>query len=148
MKWFRRNLDDFGDKEWVFSNNTYLPRIKVPEPWRDHPKADELYLVPVSFVKIFLENAHVVQIRHQAATKVAELRDSIRLEGLQQPCTMVYDATGKLRYHDGHHRLTAILEIPEITHIPVFLKETKKVKGYGRPISEEVVALFQFLDKK
>lgn len=120
---------------------TYQRTIKVPrpEPWREHQLTvhNTIYLLPLEFCETFADQQEVHKDRKMVPDKIAWLRESIDEIGLQRPCILVLDATGKLRYHDGYHRMTAIQQIPDFTHIPCILQHsTGRIRGYGRPMHQ------------
>ena len=147
---FRRDLNDFSTKQWVFSENKiYEPVLfkGFPEPWRRQTLYSRIYLFPVQFCELFAEKAKIQNIRRKEYNYIVELIESISKDGLFNPCIMKYDNNGKLRYHDGYHRLTAILDIEGFNYIPIILESSPKIKGYGRLVNEEMFSMLNFIDK-
>ena len=119
-----------------------------PEPWRHHELAalNRVYLLPLEFCETFADDQQVHNNRKIVPEKIRWLRESIDELGLQRPCIMVLDATGKLRYHDGYHRLTAIQQIPGFTHVPCILQHsTGRIRGYGRPMHQVVEIILEMV---
>jgi len=121
---------------------TYAPTFDPkprPEPWRKHElaKRQAIYLLPVSFCELLADDQQVHNNRKKTPNKIAWLRESISEEGLKRPCILVLDSVGNLRYHDGYHRLTAIQQIEDFTHIPCILQHsTGRIRSYGRPLHQ------------
>lgn len=141
--WFRRDLNDFSSNKWVLDGGFYRPVICVPEPWR---AADYDFVVPVEFALIFADRHRMVSIERDEQEYIASLVDSISSNGLMEPPVMVYDHFGKLRYHDGYHRLIALSHVDSIKRIPVKLRESPRVRGYGRLVGEEIISIFEVFD--
>lgn len=139
MKWFRRELDDFGPFDWDDSKPLF-PRV-APEPWRTFPGPK--FLIPLDLVLTFADRNRLANILRTEQEYVFGLADSIDMEGLTTPPTMVYDDAGKIRYHDGYHRLAATLALKYFDSLPVCLVKSPYVRGYGRLVSEEVPMIFQ-----
>lgn len=143
--WFRRNLDEF-DVDWTFSEGFFSPVIlRDLQPWRNHPLASECHVIPKELALLVADQDYMAKILRSdwEDAKMSSLRESILNEGLREPLTMVYDSGGKLRYHDGYHRLCILQEIGHVKSIPVFLQYSPRVKGYGRPIGVFVPEIFQ-----
>lgn len=138
-RWFRRDPEDFSVKDW--DGLVPLCPKPTPEPWRDC--GEPVYLVPITFLKTFVEKVHIDDILRLERSYIANLCDSIAEEGLRVPPLMYYDHAGHIRYHDGHHRYAAVQELGYFTHMPVRLHESPGIKGYCRGVAEEVPALFQ-----
>ena len=127
----------------------YDPVLPRPEPWRKSYMAEveKTYLVPVEFAYRFADKDQIANNRIRVPEKIAELKASIAVEGLKLPGIMVLDENGKLRYHDGYHRLTAILELEDFDLIPVvFRRSTGKIKAFGRPMVGEAEIIFAYID--
>lgn len=139
MRWFRRELDDFGPFDWD-GLKPLFPR-PVPEPWRDCPA--DLFLVPLTFVQVFADRKKLNEIVRTESEYITGLAEAINEQGLLVPPLMVFDSAGKVRYHDGYHRLAAIEILGYFNAIPVRLEHSPSVRGHGRPVSEEMPSLFQ-----
>jgi hypothetical protein len=119
-----------------------------PQPWRNHDLASRntIYLLPIEFCEMFADDQQIHSNRKMVPEKIEWLRDSIDKEGLKRPCILVVDATGKLRYHDGYHRLTAIQQIPDFTHVPCILQHsTGRIRGYGRPLHQVMEVILKMV---
>lgn len=150
MNWFRRDLDDFSEKDWEFTESSlFRPILSVgfPEPWRRHCDRHRIYLFPLDFCKIFADKRQLNNISRKEEDYICSLRESIQREGLFNPAVMKYDNNGKLRYHDGYHRLAAVLEIDGFDFMPVKIEQSPRVKGYGRVLSEELLTILDVVDK-
>lgn len=141
-------------RSWVDEPYTYkytleLPPPGRPEPWRQHPHAVEgrVRLLPVEFCAKFADPNQIANNRVRVPEKIEELRRSIAKDGLRVPALMRLDQYGKLRYHDGYHRLTAIQQIPDFVNLPVVIDRVNdnRIKGYGRPLQEEFDFILDFL---
>lgn len=145
--WFRRSLDDFEEKKWDMKNGFFSPKIPTRrfDPWT--LKSDPIYLVPVEFAYLFADKGKIANIERTEEPYIAELIESISTEGLREPALMKFDEFGKLRYHDGYHRLTAIRRIDGFTDIPVRIKQSPRIVGYGRSFAEEVYNVFSAINE-
>lgn len=126
----------------------HLPPKPRAEPWRYHSitLSNKIYLLPVAFCETFADLKEVDHNRKMEANKIEWLRESIDEEGLKRPCILVIDATGKLRYHDGYHRLAAVQQVKDFSHIPCILQtSTGRIRGYGRPLHQEVEIILEML---
>lgn len=152
MKWFRRNRDDF-DVEWDLHGTRYAPRfpeepVPFPEPWREHPSAPDCILLPRALVYRFADERKIRDIERTEVSKTADLRASIASEGLKVPLTMTFDSMGKVRYHDGYHRMTAMRPLDEPQMVPVLLKMAEgRVKAFGLQPEQYMRALFSEIER-
>ena len=137
----------YEPEPYTFKYDPEFPEIPK-EPWRDHKmaKTERVYVVPVDFVYRFADPDQIANNRKRVPEKIAELRTSIAEEGLKQPAIMTLDSYGKLRYHDGYHRLTAILEIEGFDKIPVvFRRGTGRTKAFGRQMAAEAEVILELI---
>ena len=148
MNWFRRDKEDFN-VDWELLDGHYKPKVPqpFPTPWRLHPKAEECLLLPRSVCFYFADQQKMRNIERLEPEKVSELRESISKEGLKVPLKMTWDAHGKIRYHDGYHRMTAMRVLDEPQHVPVLLSRSDRVKGYGRQPEHYIELLFSALNE-
>ena len=138
----------YEPEPYTFKYDPELPDPPRPQPWREHflARSERTYLLPVSFVVQFADKDQIANNRVRVPDKVLELKESIDREGLKQPAIMTLDSYGKLRYHDGYHRLTAILELEDFTHIPiVFRRGTGRTKAFGRQMSAEAEVILELI---
>lgn len=140
MKWFRRSLDDFEGFDRDENGQPLFPHA-IPEPWRD--TIVPTYLLPITFIDLFIDHSRVHNIERTEHDYVSQLAEAIDMEGLKVPPSMRYDHAGLVRYHDGYHRYAAIKSLGYFHSIPVTLKESPRVRGHGRLVSEEVIGLFE-----
>lgn len=133
MRWFRRSLDDFGPFDWSEDIKPLFP-TRHPEPWRSFN--DDLYLLPVDLIETFIDRRQLEKVKRLDHSHIASLAAQIDAEGLFVPPLVCYDATGKIRYHDGYHRYAAMESLGYFHHVPVRLKESVAVRGYGRQMTE------------
>lgn len=133
MRWFRRSLDDFGPFDWSEDLQPLFP-TSPPEPWRDFH--EQVYLLPLELVDTFIDRRQLETVKRVDHPHVASLASQIEAEGLFVPPEVVYDATGKVRYHDGYHRYAAIESLGYFHSIPVRLRESPAVRGYGRQFTD------------
>lgn len=139
MGWFRRELDSF-DVDWERRGDKFVPVFPYvhPTPWRDHYLADSFLVVPKSLALQFADRSYMSRLWRQEPDRLAELAAQIAEDGLREPLTMYYDEAGKLRYHDGYHRLCVMENMDFIRVLPVLLKRSDRVKGYGRNVGPEI----------
>jgi hypothetical protein len=150
MRWFRRELDDF-DVDWEFTDRWFRPVMRpdpFPTPWRSHPDAANCIVLPRSICYFFADEKKIRDIERGEHHKISELRDSIAEEGLKVPLKMTFDSLGKVRYHDGYHRLAAMRVLDEPAMVPVLLTlSDNRVKAYGRPPEQYMRLLFTELER-
>lgn len=139
MNWFRRSPDDFGPFDWA--DGEPLFPTPHPEPWRDSP--EDIYLLPVGFVETIIDRRQLERTKRLDHEQVASLAASINENGLYNVPTVMFDREGKVRYHDGYHRYAAMESLGYFTAVPVRLKESRQVKGYGRGLSQEVESVLK-----
>ena len=141
--WFRRRLDNF-DVDWVVEDTFCKPLLPshFPEPWTDHQWVDDCIVLPRDVCLFFADHRKMRNIERQEPGKINELRDSISTIGLTTPIIMTWDDTGKIRYHDGYHRLTAMRVLDNPLRIPVLLRHSDRVKGVGQQPEQYVPFLF------
>jgi hypothetical protein len=145
MRWFRRSLDDFGPFEWVSESGVLRPLFPIrPEPWR-LSSSHLAYNVPLDFIRLFINPHELSEVHRKDAAYVAQLVEEIDKFGLREPAAMKYDANGKLRFHDGHHRFAALEILGYFQSMPVTLQESPLIKGYGRVVGSDIVSLLQLL---
>lgn len=138
--WFRRSLDDFGPFDWSDDLEPLFPTTH-PEPWR--ATSEEVFLLPLAFVDSFIDHRDLNQKKRLDHDGIAQLAASIDEHGLFKPGQIIFDANGKLRYHDGYHRYAAVESLGYFDSIPVTVKESQTVRGYGRPINENTLTVLK-----
>lgn len=80
--------------------------------------------------------------------KQTDLEHSLLTEGLKEPFTVYVDENGKVRFQDGHHRLSIIRDnISLFPVVPVLLKRTSHIRAYGRTLHDECDRIFALLSK-
>lgn len=149
MRWYRRDLDDFTAYDWEFVDGHWLPVFptQFPQPWREHHLAEECLEVPREVCYYFADDRKMRDIERTEPEKTSMLRESIASEGLKVPLQMVWDDHGKIRYHDGYHRLTAmrILRYPTVLPV-VFTQSTGRIKAHGRQPEHYISFLFDTIN--
>jgi hypothetical protein len=138
--WFRRDLDDFGPFDWSDDMRPLFPTAH-PEPWR--ATNDEVFLLPLAFVDTFIDRNDLENKKKRDHSQIASLAASIDEDGLFKPAQIIFDVDGKIRYHDGYHRYAAIESLGYFDSVPVTLKEATRVKGYGRPLTENTLTVLK-----
>lgn len=152
MKWFRRKPDEF-DVDWDLHGTRYSPNfpaqpVPFPEPWRDYPGSANCLLLPRSVCLFFADEKKIQDIERQEPEKVHDLRTSIAVEGLKVPLIMTWDDHGKIRYHDGYHRMTAMRVLDDPQVVPVWFRRSEgRVKAYGRQPEDYIEILFSAIDR-
>lgn len=139
-----RSLRRYSADDFAFVRFNDPIDVTPLEEWRNHPMADKMFLLPISFIKLFADPGRISLLKrteHELAW-MDEIRASIAADGLLHPCTMVFDLNGKVRLKDGYHRLIVSEDFDWLTEFPVILKQVDKVSGYGRPFNELVGAVF------
>lgn len=150
MKWFRRNKTDFENLDWVEDGGRFSPNLCKsppvrPEPWRLADTASECYILPVWLLSGCADPQEIKEKRLVDEKYIDGLRESINVEGLHQPLTVVVDSYGKIRLHDGYHRFIAISGLNNFDNVPVYVKKSKKVKGYGRDLSTQTLDVLNYI---
>lgn len=64
--------------------------------------------------------------------RVDPLVEAIAAEGQKVPAVIVLDQRGRVRYHDGYHRLVAATELG-IETMGVQFTESQVIRGFSRP---------------
>ncbi len=126
MRSLKRYGSTFRFRE--FANAT----VKKSEPWMY--RQEEIFWVPVSFCKLFADPKRITLLERTEPDYLNEIQASVMDEGMHEPATMVLDESGKMRYHDGYHRMIVSERIGRES-IPVVLKIVERVNGYGRQVS-------------
>lgn len=121
----------------------------LPQQWRNRGDAGEIFLLPVGFIVRFADKGYLQRIQQRDQGKIGVLRDSMVVEGQIVPMGMNLDPSGKLRFHDGYHRLCVALERPDLFPlVPVLLdRGTGAIRGYGRNLYEETEFIFEWLGR-
>lgn len=115
----------------------------VLEPWRGvYPNARA---VPVSVLREFADPQILNLHQTRDNDYINEIKDSIQREGLLHPMLLVMDDDGKVRLHDGYHRLAAAQRLG-LDHFPTIFQRVQRIKGYGVRINERMEAIFQSWD--
>lgn len=143
--WFRRRLDDFGPFDWS-EDMQPLFRTAHPEPWRR--THSEVYLVPMDLIDTFIDRRQLQETIRRDSDQIASLAAQIDTQGLFVPPLVKFDATGKIRYHDGYHRYGAIESLGYFHSIPVTLEESPAVKGYGRQLTDHGLTVLKLFAVK
>jgi len=100
-------------------------------------------LVPIQFLEMFVDKDQINLILKTEQDYVAQLSDSIDTYGLQRPGRVYYDAAGKLRFQDGHHRYAATRNLGYFHSFPVSIEASPTmIAARGRQISLEIPAVF------
>lgn len=111
----------------------------LPEPWRQHPLAGDCWRVPVAFVLKFTDPVELSNKASRDAQHVADLYLDIQQNGITTPLEMWIDQRGKIRLHEGHHRMAAIVRLGDIQLVPVLIKRSSgTMRGYGRTAHDEI----------
>jgi hypothetical protein len=123
------------------------PVVPLPAPWKDHQFAKSVYLLPLDFCMTFVDNSYLLKVERDDTLRIAELAESMLVEGIKTPIILVIDGQGKLRYHDGYHRLSVILANREhFPYIPCLLNHsTGTVRAYGRTVQSEIDTILKFV---
>lgn len=136
MRILKRYGQDFDYREFE------VYEVEESEPWMDHHRIDEIYYVPIEFCRLFADRTRLDLLSRTEAEWICEIGTSIAEDGLREPAVMAFDENGKLRYHDGYHRMLT----GELESIPVLLEEARpNVRGYGRPIGSIMREMFEAL---
>lgn len=136
MRTLKRYGQDFDYREF----EEY--EVEESAPWMNHPRVDEMFYVPMDFCRLFADQTRLDLLARTEAEWICEIGTSIVEDGLREPAVMAFDETGKLRYHDGYHRMLT----GELECIPVILQEARpNVRGYGRPIGSIMREMFEAL---
>lgn len=144
---FRRKKSDFdpllkwATEQYSYHYNPVLPDPPLPEPWRQSKAAQQhrVYLLDKHFLLLFADASQISNNRIRVPDKIQFLKESIAQIGIKEPGIVVIDENGKFRYHDGYHRLTAILELDKVTHMPVYLRRSSnRIKGFGLDFGSQV----------
>lgn len=133
----KRSLKRYGpDFDYVVFDDPI--DVTPKEPWREHRLADRVILVPCGVLRLFADPARISLLLHQEHEKVRldQVGASIAATGLTDPCTVFYDDYGKVRFHDGYHRLIVSDRIDWLNVLPTVLEHSDRITGYGRPIEE------------
>jgi ParB-like nuclease domain len=143
MKWFRRSPDEW-DVDWLVKDGKIIPSIPNvrPEPWREN--FPEATLVPIDFVSYFVNETEINEKDRFERWKCDEVKASLTDDGFHQPMVMYWDDEGRVRFHDGHHRLVAARELGWKT-VPVELRHAGEgviLRGYSRELKNHVVDIF------
>lgn len=149
MRWYRRELDDFDLRDWHLTDDGHwqpsFPQ-PFPEPWRQHHDADLCLEVPREVCYLFADDRKMRDITRQEPDKTAMLAESIATEGLKVPLTMTWDDHGKIRYHDGYHRLTAMQHLENPTVLPIIFRRSEGViRAFGLQPEHYVQQLFDII---
>ena len=96
-------------------------------------REEEIFWVPVAFCKLYADPKRITLLERTEPEYLSEIQRSVMDDGIHEPATMVVDESGKMRYHDGYHRLIVSERIGRES-IPVVVKTSERIKGYGKII--------------
>lgn len=96
-------------------------------------REEEIFWVPLDFCKLYADPKRITLLERTEPEYLAEIQRSVMEDGIREPATMVLDESGKMRYHDGYHRMIVLERIGRKS-IPVVLKTSERIKGYGKTI--------------
>jgi hypothetical protein len=118
----------------------------LPEPWR---AIGGVYALPMEFLMPYVDTRRLSIVSKTERAHIDALKPSILSEGLREPCELLLDPTGKLRFDNGYHRLVVLSENPTLfKSIPCVVRQVNHpIKGYGRTIPSEIHALLSLLTK-
>jgi hypothetical protein len=129
----------------------YDPKfVGLPQPWRNHPEAANVYELPFDFLLTFADRTYLNTIQKTDKVRLEELKESMLTEGLKVPVVLVVDSVGKFRYHDGYHRLAVVQHnLGDFPKVPCLLQHSSGiVKAFGRPLQSELETILKFVEKK
>lgn len=131
-----------------------LKRYGTEWEYREFPEPKETtenpgqYLLPMELVLAFIDKGYHRDRERHDPQRLELLEQSIREEGLHEPILLLLDPDGKIRIHDGNHRLIVLQRLGH-SKVPVNLEvKPKPVKGYGRKLSDNSELVFQMFVKK
>ena len=132
---------EFLDTEWYAEGRRVVPSqpelIVLPEPWRELKKPG--LLLPTDLV-YSLRKQEDLERAAKETEKLAEIRTQILRDGFWRPLILVASEDGRLVLEDGHHRITIAMDLG-ITHVPVWLKRSERMRVRARPFQEVVLDL-------
>ena len=116
------------------------------EPWRDHPDADLVLLLPMEIVNLIADNAELYAARVKNSERIDMLRHSIRENGLEVPPLILFDESGNIRYKDGYHRLASLQDLGTFSEVPVVLKQVSgTIRGGSVKTVDHLATLFAYI---
>lgn len=114
------------------------------------PKRGGVYFIPTKIAMKYADPVYHSKVMNEDNNA---LEVQIRYHGIKTPVTFVYDRAGRLRYHDGYHRLCAAQRLGVKT-IPARLeKASGLIKTWCLPfispdILEYVYDVFSLLGRE
>lgn len=144
-----QKLVTYTEIPYTYTYNPHFEDLTVPQPWRRRPDADEIYFLPLDFVMMFTDRGRMSHIRHREAAYIAELSQSMLTEGILTPLEMNLDREGKIRLHEGHHRIIVANNLQHyFPRVPVKLKRVDGVlRQYGKQLTEAIDDIFRYINR-
>jgi hypothetical protein len=89
--------------------------------------------------------ARLCRILRLESAALATIEADWDAHGLRQVLDLVVDGRGRLRLHDGHHRVIVAGRLG-VTRLPVTITRADAIPGWARPVAEVLELLLADLD--